>query len=288
MKQLTNLMQEKGADQKADASECTTNMFTHKLPNRIDINVLSELSSIIDYDDLDYGDRSESLIEGAIADICSNPVGNAMFRRLIIELPIHKGELSPGLKIKIINLGVNDETKDKGSSYSHETYTVNVNLNRYNDDGTGIKGYTYYCLDDNSNITTKDKSLSGSLFHEFTHCLHHIEDRKMYDLYRKSKLPTISGDQENTKNSSRKGNPWTNKEERRTISGYIENEVYDPICDHMFDYFQSISRGISFSPRYSHLGHDSQKRKKDKCTNNEDVETKLQQYFQFDKKFMGF
>jgi hypothetical protein len=193
-----------------------------------------------------------------------------MFRRLIIELSLHKGELPPGLKIKIINLAANDETKNEGSRYSHTTYTVKVNLSRYNDDGTGTPERQYYCVDDNSNITTKHKSLAGSLFHEFTHCLHHIEDRKMYDLYRHSKPYTIPGDEEN---------PWTNREERRTISGYIDDEILDPICDHMFDYFQSISKGVSFSQRYSHLGRDE--------NDDEDIVIKLQKYLQFDKKLMG-
>jgi hypothetical protein len=255
----------------------------HKLPNRIDTKVLSELLSIIDYDDLDYGDRPISLVFDALAEICNNIVGNAMFRRLITEISLYNEKLPPVAKkrmIKIVNLGAEEETRDEGSRYSHTTYTVKVNLNMYDDDGTGIPGRKYYGLDDSGNITHKDKSLVGSLFHEFTHCLHHVENSELYDLYRKSKLPTIPEDEKTLKNQLNKGNPWTNKEERRTISGCMDDEVYDPICDQMFDYCQSVSKKVQFCPRYSHLG----------CGENEDdndTKTKLQKYLQFDKKLMN-
>jgi hypothetical protein len=248
-----------------DAMECNTHTFMHLLPNKVDTNILSKLDSIIDGSDLDYGDRSQSLLTDALANICDNPVGNTMFRILLTKLP-------PGQRIKIINLAANDATKDQGSRYSHTTHTVKINLNMYHDDGSGIQGRQYYGIDENGNIIHKPKSLAGSLFHEFTHCLHHVSNSKKYmlDIDKKS-LP--KGILRNT---------WTNKEERRTISGYIDSEIYDPICDHMFDYHQSIMKKEPFCPRYSHLGYDSHRQKKDK--NNRE---KLQKCLQFDKKLMN-
>jgi hypothetical protein len=49
-----------------------------------------------------------------------------------------------------------------------------------------------------------------------------------------------------------KGNLWDNKEERRTISGYIDPGIYDPICDNCFHLYESIanpSRYHSPKPR---------------------------------------
>jgi hypothetical protein len=49
-------------------------------------------------------------------------------------------------------------------------------------------------------------------------------------------------------------NPWDNKEERRTISGYLESDAYeaddtyDPICDNCFHLYESVSRHIQVRP----------------------------------------
>jgi hypothetical protein len=44
---------------------------------------------------------------------------------------------------------------------------------------------------------------------------------------------------------------WYDDEELRTITGYMYNRPYDPICDHVFDY--SLNAG-GFCPRYGHVG----------------------------------
>jgi hypothetical protein len=81
--------------------------------------------------------------------------------------------------------------------------------------------------------------MAGSMFHEFTHCLHEVEDRRRYSEYRdKDSLP--DGDQ------------WHTKEERRTISGYVGADTYDPICDNCFHLYDSIVHG---KPYYSRIGH---------------------------------
>jgi hypothetical protein len=190
-----------------------------------------------------------------------------MFRILLTKLPTEQ-------KIKITNISKMEEKKplikQQGSSYHN--YEVRINLNMYNDNGTGIPGRHYYGVDSNGNIVHKPKSLARSIFHEFTHCLHHIEDAVRYDAHSNEKsLP--KGILRNT---------WTNKEERRTISGYMDDETYDPICDHMFDYHQSIMKKEPFCPRYSHWGYDA-----NECGDDENTKTELQQYLKLDKKLMN-
>ncbi|MDR0630594.1 MAG: hypothetical protein LBF70_00980 [Holosporales bacterium] len=161
--------------------------------------VLTRLENFID-----YGDNQH--ISEALDKTCDNFVGNTMFRVLLSKLP-------PGQKIKITNIGPSQTRQlinQKGSSYSHRTHKVKINLNVYNNFCIGIPERQYYCVDKDE-VDIKHKSIAESLFHEFTHCLHHIEDAVRYDLYRKSKLPD--------------DNPWGDKEERRTISGYIEADT---------------------------------------------------------------
>jgi hypothetical protein len=239
---------------KAHDSEFNTNQFIidaktiHLTQDEIpkfeaipDTAVRSELDKFIDYD--------KSLFSTALDDICENIVGRTMFKILIIKL-------TPCSRIRITDIGYEqsyDErplSKQKGSAYSHTTYTVKINTNFYNNSGTGISERQYYCVDKNSNITLKPKYVTNSMFHEFTHCLHHIGDGMRYEAYRRASTPAL----------------WTNREERRTISGYVEadcytaTDVYDPICDNCFVLCNPTGSGIPRCPRIGHIGYMKGKR----------------------------
>jgi hypothetical protein len=209
-------------------------------------NVKERLDEFIDYD--------RSLFSRVLDDICSNVVGNMMFTLLMMNLP-------SGQRLKIINIGPeqtrtgNPLVDQEGSSYAD--YDVWVNLNVYDSSGIGIPYRQYYCVDENKNISLKPKSLSGSIFHEFTHCLHHVEDSGRYDRECRSAVPK----------------PWDTKEERRTISGYIDPDVFDPICDNCFHLYDSIVSGKPYMPRIGHCGYRSNNLSKDK-----DNRTKLSAY----------
>ncbi|MDR1609749.1 MAG: hypothetical protein LBR78_02770 [Holosporales bacterium] len=172
-------------------------------------------------------------ISKALDDICSNVVGNTMFGLLMTKLP-------PGLRLRIIDIGPEQTRTEKppigqkGSSYSHEIHTVNINLNVYYRSGIGIPCRQYYCIDERGGITTKPKSISSSLFHEFTHFLHHIEDPVRYDRDRHSPDP--------------EDELWTSREECRTIAGYISPDIFDPICDNCFHLYESVTEPIQYSP----------------------------------------
>jgi hypothetical protein len=186
-----------------------------------EIDVRGKVDEIIDYD--------KSLFSKALDDICNNFVGNTMFRLLITKLP-------PGQMLTITDIGPEQaSTEDSpiyqdGSSYTN--YNVFVNSNLYNDEGVGIPERKYYCINESGIIGLKDKSISSSIFHEFTHCLHDIEDRRRYRLYYRSEFPD--------------GNPWDDMEELRTIAGYVDSGVYDPICDNCFSLYCSAVPAISF------------------------------------------
>jgi hypothetical protein len=185
-----------------------------------DADVMRKLDTFID-----YGDNCR--FSKALDEICTNVVGRTMFKLLICKL-------TPCRILKIIDVGPNETGEllhdQTGSSYSYSTHTVKINLNVYSSSGIGISERQYYCMDSKRNIVPKLKSLSASVFHEFVHCLHHLEDGIRYDAYR-------------DKNSLPAGNPWTTKEELRTISGYIEKDdyasvnIYDPIFDNCFDFY---------------------------------------------------
>jgi hypothetical protein len=78
--------------------------------------------------------------------------------------------------------------------------------------------------------------------------LHHIEDATRYDLDRYSSVPR----------------PWHSKEERRTISGYIDPGIFDPICDNCFHLYDSVVSGRPYLPRIGHCGYRSNRLSKDK------------------------
>jgi hypothetical protein len=147
----------------------------------------------------------------------------------------------------------------------------------YGSDGVGIPERQYYCVDADGNIIHKRKSLVGSLFHEFTHCLHHIGDGMRYCVY--------SGEDSLSDDSPSFQKLWSTREELRTISGYVAADcytasgIYDPICDNCFELYESISKGDQCFPRVGHIGYRSDLPDKDK----ENIE-ELQKYITFNKK----
>jgi hypothetical protein len=186
-----------------------------------DYEVREKLNTFVDY-------GGNPRFSTALDEICTNVVGRTMFKMLMRKLP-------SGQMLKITDIGpveaLSSLSKQKGSSY--ENYEVKINLNVYDRYGLGIPEKQYYCID-KDDITIKLKSIAGSIFHEFTHCLHETEDATRYALYGAG--------------APLKGNPWTDKEERRTISGYIEADVYwpvdtyDPICDNCFHLYDAIAK----------------------------------------------
>ncbi|GHU20094.1 hypothetical protein FACS189472_10860 [Alphaproteobacteria bacterium] len=124
---------------------------------------------------------------------------------------------------------------DDGSSYKNNV--VSVNLAFYEESGIGISSRKYFYIDEAGNIKTKLKSLAGSIFHEFCHALHHIS--------RTGKTSNVLCLNKTLAKA------WGKDEELRTIT-CLDN---DPICDHCFDFCQSILENEPFYPRYSHGGY---------------------------------
>jgi hypothetical protein len=189
-----------------------------------DEEVRQKLSNFID-----CGDNTR--ISMALNEICTNLIGRTMFKLLM-------SRLSHGKKVKITDIGPRETGKtpieQKGSSYGN--YEVKINLNVYDRYGVGIPERQYYCLDVDD-LSIKRKSIAESLFHEFTHCLHHIEDVDRYITYYEEKLSAL----------------WDNKEELRTIAGYIEPDTYDPICDNCYCLYSAPRIG-RYYPRLGHIG----------------------------------
>jgi hypothetical protein len=212
-----------------------------------DLNIKERIDEVIDYD--------KSLFSMALDEICKNIVGNTMFRLLVSKKP-------PGRRLRIVDIGPEQTgkllSKQKGSSYKN--YSVKINSNVYSRDGVGIPERQYYCVDERDNVSLKMKSLSASLFHEFTHFLHHVEDRRRYSEY-------------SAENSLPDGDIWHTKEERRTISGYIDPGIYDPICDNCFRLYDSLVSGKLYTPRIGHCGYRSNRADQD-----EENRTKLSAY----------
>jgi hypothetical protein len=144
----------------------------------------------------------------------------------------------PPDELKIINIG----PEESGKALVRQTgslcfwHGIKINLNVYDRSGIGIPERQYYCVDEGGNISLKLKSLSGSIFHEFTHCLHYAEGGR-------TKVKTYD--------------VWDTREERRTISGYIDPGGFDPICDNCFHLYDSIVHGAPYMPRIGHCGYRS-------------------------------
>jgi hypothetical protein len=101
----------------------------------------------------------------------------------------------------------------------------------YSGSGVGVQERQYYCIDKARNsIIHKLKSVPHSMFHEFIHCLHHIEDGCSYG---RDRIPTKPEDE-----------LWTSKEECRTIAGYINRSTYDPICDNCFHLYEVVAEPL--------------------------------------------
>ncbi|MDR0631241.1 MAG: type III secretion system effector protein [Holosporales bacterium] len=95
-------------------------------------------------------------------------------------------------------------------------------------------------------LTTRQKSLVGSIFHELTHALHHISNTHCDGKFGKNDNNDI----------------WTNKEERYTISGFREDLKLDVICEYCFEACNStmplnpaLGRDGQFRPRLGHSGY---------------------------------
>jgi hypothetical protein len=188
-------------------------------------------------DFIDYGKNPR--FSKALDEICANIVGRTMFRVLMTKLHIQKNN---------VRLVPHD---DKGSKYKE--YIVYVNLSFYKENGEGIPSRYYYYIDKKGKIKMKLKSLAGSIFHEFCHGLHHISKTK-----KSQNILCLDG--------SDIQEAWTKDEELRTIACF----GHDPICDHCFDFCQSIMKNETFLPRYSHGGYEGE---------SEPTARKLQKYY---------
>jgi hypothetical protein len=175
------------------------------------------------------------LINRSLDDICANFVGETMFRLLIAKIDPPK--------LKITNIALQEEQKEivkqRGSSYSSNG--VKINLNLYDDKGIGNPKRQYYGITVDHVSGKKLKSVKNSLFHEFTHCLHSVEDRCLY--------------KNNRKIPNHKKYIWGNFEELRTITGYMDPDIYDPICENCFDLHSSVLANSPYVPRIGHFGY---------------------------------
>ncbi|MDR1289146.1 MAG: hypothetical protein LBJ77_02005 [Holosporales bacterium] len=201
-----------------------------------DTDVRERLSEIIELDKALVSHRRKTLsnlpthkeiFNKALDHICSNVVGNTMFKLLLAKAGRTK-------KIYLVNYD------EDGSGFSPKDYAVKINLSLYDSEGVGIPSRQYYYIKKNRTLGTKLKSLEQSMFHEFCHGLH-------YD-----SRTTITKNVICAKGSNME-DAWGTDEELRTITCFN----HDPICDHMFDFCQSITNGTPFHPRYSHHGWPS-------------------------------
>jgi hypothetical protein len=193
----------------------------------------SEVRKKLD-DFIDYGENPR--FSKALDEICENLVGRTMFKVLMTKMILQHKTMS-----------MCEHHNPKIGSY-YQNNIVYINLSFYEVSGIGIPSRQYYYIDEKHQVKTKLKSLAGSIFHEFCHGLHHVsETHKEYSVY----VLCISEALKYV---------WGEDEELRTITCFNN----DPICDHCFDFCQSILKKQSFRPRYSHGGRrgkdDSEKR----------------------------
>jgi hypothetical protein len=174
------------------------------------------------------------MIYHALDEICSNIVGRTMFKVLMTKMIVQKSGL-----MKIV------ETHDPEEGSSYKNNVVHINPDFYESSGVGKPFRYYFYIDENGEIDMKLKSLAGSLFHEFCHALHDVSG-----CYRIGAKTTCS--------SEKIDGTWHEDEELRTITCFLDSNsgCHDPICDHCFDFCQSILKKEPFHPRYSHGGHN--------------------------------
>lgn len=127
---------------------------------------------------------------------------------------------------------------------------VTINFSLYKDNGYSQTGGHYYIssiLDENSVILgCKQKTLHGSIFHEFLHGLHEIEGR------RKSQDDALLLLYTDPIYRSK----WSNDEELLNITGVfyeIDTWMVDPISIRRFDMSQTTLSVIERMPRHLHI-----------------------------------
>jgi hypothetical protein len=171
---------------------------------------------------VDYGKNPR--FSKALNEICENLVGRTMFKVLMTKMILRHKTMRICEHHSLLH----------GSSYKDNA--VYINLSFYNASGTGIADRQYYYVDKGNQIKTKLKSLAGSVFHEFCHGLHDIggttKPDNIYIFCASDELRRI----------------WSEDKELCTIACCNS----DPICDHCFDFYQSILNKCLFYPRYAH------------------------------------
>jgi hypothetical protein len=182
--------------------------------------VRKKLKDFIDYE-------KNPRFSKALDEICENVVGKTMFKVLMTKMMLQDK------RMRICE----HSNPEVGSCY--EDNIVYINLSFYEISGVGIPDRQYYYVDEENGIKMKPKSLAGSIFHEFCHGLHDISDT-----YMKKENDTICLDE------TILGSIWTADEELCTVTCFNN----DPICDHCFDFCQSILKKYTFYPRYTHGG----------------------------------
>jgi hypothetical protein len=190
-----------------------------------DAEVREKLNKFVDY-------GSNPRFSRALDEICENLVGRTMFKLLITKM-ISNDTLKDRGKMRIME----QDNKRKGSEYSHQQFAVKINFDFYDDNNIGKQERQYYCLNDCDEIETKLKSIAGSVFHEFCHGLHHVSGNH---ISHKRNILCIE--------KTLFADVWGADEELRTITCFNQ----DPICDHCFDFCQSILKREVFRPRYGH------------------------------------
>jgi hypothetical protein len=166
----------------------------------------------------------------ALDEICENLVGRTMFKLLMAKMTLNDILKSRG-KVRIME----QDNRSEGSKYCHKRFAVKINFDFYDDSGIGVPERQYYCLSARNEIERKLKSMVGSMFHEFCHCLHHISKTT-------KEFNTLCLEDSFLKKI------WLDDEELRTVTCFD----HDPICDHCFDCCRSILKGNPFRPRYAH------------------------------------
>jgi hypothetical protein len=190
-----------------------------------DSKVLEQYENITDIrKEIDTFIKHEPVFNTYLDEICSNVVGNTMMKMLVANMKKTKKQ------IKLYN---NYLSLVDSSFYSYGEQVISVKLCYYDKDGIGVPDRIYFGVDEKGTIVEKGKSLCRAIFHESVHALHESEDS-----VDKTKLENF----------------WHDQEERRTIAGYIDGTVFDPICENCFDMYDSLVKHIEFLPRIGHVG----------------------------------